>query len=331
MSLLLGSFFLLTGCGKPKFHTLHGDTMGTTYQVSAQVPNDVDLNTLKASIDQRLEAINQSMSTYIEDSEISKFNRLPAGKTLEVSDDFVNVTALAKEIYQQSGGAFDPTVATLVDIWGFGGGSSKSSVKEPPSKVEIKKALAVTGFDKVAIKDNQLSKIANVRLDFSAIAKGYAVDQIAQLLRNENINNFLVEIGGEIVTQGISPRGGPWRVAITAPKSLQSEISRLELQDAAMATSGDYRNYFDYQGKRYSHTINPKTGYPVEHRLSSVTVLQETAAASDAWATALLVLGVNKGFELADKEQLPIYMIYRDGNQFSLKYTDNMNRYFPKK
>lgn len=332
MSLLVGSFFLLSGCGKPKFHTLSGETMGTTYTVSAKVPQQVKIDELKSKIDARLDDINQSMSTYIADSEISLFNKLAVGEAMEISKDFAKVTELAKQVYTESEGAFDPTVATLVDLWGFGAGSKTANAEEktPPSDEAIKAALTNTGFDKVVLADYKLSKTADVRIDYSGIAKGYGADQVAQLLRDNNINSFLVEVGGEIVTQGVSPRGGPWRIAVTAPKSLQSQISRLEMQDAGMATSGDYRNYFDYKGVRYSHTINPKTGYPVEHRLSSVTVMQETSAAADAWATALLVLGVDKGFALAEKEELPVYMIYRGNDGFALKHTGTMQRYFPK-
>ena len=331
MSLLVGSFFLLTGCGKPKFHTMTGNTMGTTYHVTAQFADKkISAEDLQAQIDARLESINLSMSTYKPDSEISQFNQMKVGEKLTVSDDFVKVYSVAKTIYDETDGAFDPTVSPLVDLWGFGGGSETGVDRKPPSDADIKKALTNVGFDKVVLKDNELSKTAAVTLDFSAVAKGYGVDQVAKLLHDQDINNFLVEVGGEIVTDGISPRAGPWRVAVTTPKSLSNAISRIELKDAALATSGNYRNYFDYEGVRYSHTINPKTGYPVEHRLSSVTVIQPTAAEADAYATALLVMGVEKGFNFAKEKELPVYMIYNDGTAFDLKYTDMMKDYFPK-
>ncbi|MCY4046273.1 MAG: FAD:protein FMN transferase, partial [Cellvibrionales bacterium] len=330
-SLLVGSFFLLTGCGKPKFHTMTGNTMGTTYHVTAQFADKkIAEADLKAQIDARLESINQSMSTYKTDSEITQFNQMKVGEKLTVSNDFVNVYTIAQRIYEETDGAFDPTVSTLVDLWGFGGGSDQSVDKKPPSDADIKAALKNVGFDQVVLKDNELSKTAPVTLDFSAIAKGYGVDQVAELLRNLHINSFLVEVGGEIVADGMSPRAGPWRVAVTTPKSLNNAISRLELKDAALATSGNYRNYFDYEGVRYSHTINPNTGYPVKHELSSVTVIQPTSAEADAYATALLVMGVEKGFNFAKEKDLPVYMIYSDGKAFDLKYTDMMKDYFPK-
>lgn len=330
MSLILGSFLYLSGCGKAKFHHFQGDTMGTSYHISAQVPASVDLEKLQQTIDEKLLQINQSMSTYIETSEISRFNRLPINQPFPVSDDFLHVFTIAENVYLASSKAFDPTVSALVDLWGFGGNSPPEGISAPPSQDDIDKAKESIGFNKIERQGNSLIKKANVKLDFSGVAKGYGVDVLAQVMQDHNINNFLIEIGGEMRTAGISPRAGAWRIAITAPEVLKDQISRLDLQNASLATSGDYRNFFDHNGVRYSHTINPTDGYPIKHRLSSVSVIADNTATADAWATALLVLGEEKGFTLAEKQNLAIYMIYNDGKTFKLKYTASMEEYFPK-
>ncbi|NRB41159.1 MAG: FAD:protein FMN transferase [Pseudomonadales bacterium] len=310
------------------YQKIAGPTMGTSYHITAEFPADLDSTALKAAIDQRLVDINQSMSTYIADSEISQFNHLAVQQAMSVSTDFVKVLLISKQIYQESDGAFNPTIGPLVDLWGFGPALSVENFQKKPAVEHIQAKLSQLDFTALILDVNKIRKLKPLSLDFSAVAKGYAVDEIADLLIRFNVLNYMVEIGGEVMTAGLSPRGVSWRIGIEQPSNVRGKTFKaLQLNNAAVATSGDYRNYMEIDGKRYSHTIDPVTGYPVDHKLSSVTVIAKTVAVADAWATAIMVLGQDKGYQLAKSLNLAIYMIYRDGDDFAVKYTAAMQPY----
>ncbi len=300
---------------RPEVIKLAGATMGTTYHISLVVEDgEIDSQVLQASIDQRLESINLQMSTYISESEISHFNREPPDQWFYISDDFFKVLQLSMEISWLSNGAFDPSIGPLVNLWGFGPKQQGAPQDQAPSEQAIAAALSQVDFRALVLDlaENKILKKKPIVIDLSAFAKGYAVDQVAELLEGEGFSNYMVEIGGELRLSGNSPRGGPWRIAIEEPVDGAQQLHRaIELTNKAVATSGDYRNYFEQDGKHYSHTIDPTTGRPVVHRLVSVTVISDTAAEADALATAVLVLGEKAGYKMAQDYNLAVYIIYR--------------------
>ncbi|MFC3155312.1 FAD:protein FMN transferase [Gilvimarinus japonicus] len=326
LTLLSASFLflclLISGCTpsgteRPSVK-FSGQTMGTHYHITVVGPAsgefEVNVDALQSAVDEQLVQINQMMSTYIDDSELMQFNREPVNEWVELSEPVMEVLSISEDISQRSYGAFDITVGPLVNLWGFGPQMQPDRVPDPD---ELAAALARTGHEYLQLDVNRARRTANISVDLSAVAKGYGVDWIANFLTDRGFDNFMVEIGGEVRVVGDSPRSTPWRIAIEQPSVLAGGARlALNVDNHAVATSGDYRNYFEVDGVRYSHTINPKTGRPIKHNLASVTVVAETAARADAWATALNVLGPEKGMELANAEQLAVYMIVKDGDGF---------------
>ena len=319
-SIILFVILVLSGCGnKPEILNISGSKMGTTYQITV-IADQLPPEDLEQQIEQLLSKVDNSMSTYKKDSEISQFNRLSAGKTMTISQEFAEVVKISQKVWQLSNGAFDPTIGPLVDLWGFGPGERHDSI--PSSKI-IALTKAKIGFDSVVLKEQTLSKTKAVELDLSAVAKGYAVDRVADLLEMLALPDYLVEIGGEIRVSGLNADSVAWRIAVEQPQ-LFAEVDRvLSITDIAVATSGDYRNYFEKDGVRYSHTINPNTGMPVNHNLASVTVFAGSCAEADAWATAFSVIGAEQSLELADKHNLAAYMLVRENGQFVPKLSAN--------
>jgi thiamine biosynthesis lipoprotein len=301
------------GCSsKPEIIEISGSKMGTTYHITV-IADQLPPSDIEQQIDQLLSKVDHSMSTYKKDSEISRFNRLNVGQQLEISQEFADVLQISREIWQLSEGAFDPTLGPLVDLWGFG---PKATGDLIPSDQDITAALKNTGFDGVVLKGLILTKNKPVALDLSAVAKGYAVDIVSNYLEMSALPDYLVEVGGEIRVSGFNSEGMPWRVAIEQPQLLASVNKIVGLTDMSIATSGDYRNYFERDGIRYSHTIDPRTGKPIDHNLASVTVLIDSCAEADAWATAFSVLGAQQSIELAEKLDLAMYMLVRQNDQF---------------
>jgi len=319
------SLLLLAACSEPPRQLkLSGASMGTTWHVTAILPARVisDETQLLEGIESRLEAVNASMSTYRPESEISRFNSAPVGDWFSISPDFYQVLSTAMAISWQSGGAYDVTVGPLVNLWGFG---PDGSDVETPSSETVTAMLERVGQDKLGVdgEGSRIRKLADLYLDFSSIAKGFAVDEMSRWLAGEGIDDYLVEVGGEMRVSGMSGRGDPWRVAIEKPDSNSLGIQRaIRLSNVAVATSGDYRNFFEVDGVRYSHTIDPRTGYPVAHELVSVTVVHPSAMIADAWATALTVLGAQDAWTVAQAEGLAVYFIQRDGEGFQSRYTE---------
>lgn len=329
---LLSAFVLLVlvaGCqGDEAALQFSGKTMGTHYNVTV-VPEgeDVDAGELQRLVDEQLEAVNQSMSTYIADSELNQLNAAPVGEWVEISEPLHSVLLTAMEVSWLSAGAFDVTVGPLVDLWGFGPPGRDDT---PPSAVELAEVRKWVGFQHIELdlQHPRVRKLQPVRIDLSAIAKGYGVDVVAESLSGAGLTNFLVEIGGELRLAGHSPRGTPWRVAIERPDAMPGQVQQaVTLTDVGLATSGDYRNYFEQDGKRFSHTIDPTSGAPVTHALASVSVVAENAAYADALATALEVLGPEKARRLAEQQGLAVFLIIRKGDEFVTWHSDAFTPY----
>jgi len=335
-ALLLLIPFVLTACSEQETVVrIEGPTMGTSYHI-AWVGMKSGADELQKVVDDRLVQINKAMSTYDPQSELSLINqgKAPVNKDgwIPVSTDLSQVLVDSIEIYRKSEGLFDISVGPLVNLWGFG---PDASLDEVPSAEALQAAMDKVGLDALELNaDKTAIQLKSPRyLDLSAIAKGWGVDDLAELLQSRGINNYMVEVGGEIRTGGLKADGSPWKIAIERPGSL-TDGRRVELviepEDSAVATSGDYRNYFEQDGVRYSHTINPYTGRPITHRLASVTVVTDSSAMADGWATALNVAGPEKGMELAEKYQLAVFMIVRDEQGFSELSSSRFRKQFIK-
>ena len=328
--MLLTGFFiavnLFIGCTqKPLAVSIVGYTMGTSYSVKVSTELSQDqLDKLREQIKIELADVNQVFSTYIAESEVSKFNKSVSTKWQPASMELISVLSSAIDISQQTKGLYDVTVGPLVNLWGFGPNFSEDDI---PTSVDINAALATTGYGKISFDASRKlirKSIQNVYLDFSSIAKGYGVDRLVLLLEKLGYTNYMVEIGGEIRVKGINSKGVAWLIAVEKPDSKQRSIQQiLSLNNISLATSGDYRNYFERDGVRYSHTINPLSGWPVKHTLVSVTVLADSAMKADAWATALLATGVEKGYDLAIKNKLSVLFITRQQDSLVEKMTPN--------
>lgn len=305
--------WLLSGCsGSTEVHKLNGYSMGTSFTVSL-VAKESEARALDTEVRSTIEDVNLAMSTYLPRSDVSRFNDSPVDGWIAVSPMTAEVVTIALEVAEASNGAFDPTVGPLVDLWGFG---PRETTDQVPSESDIEAALAMVGWQAIEVDStaNKLRKSAPRELDLSAIAKGYAVDKVGDMLEARGLDNYLVEIGGEMRYAGTKPGNEPWHVAIETPDSEQRSVYKvLEVTEGAMATSGDYRNFFEQDGQRYSHTLDPTTGYPIRHDLVSATVLAERSVISDAYATAFMVMGAEDAMALANELDLAVYLIQRDG------------------
>ena len=305
----------LAACGDQRLPQLElgGSALGTTFRIAIVEPaEDLDTASLETGITDALARVDKLASTWRSDSELSRFNAANSTDWVEVSADFCGALADALQISRDTSGAFDVTVGPLVNLWGFG---PDGPVVEPPSDSDIERALQRVGFEKVhtdcersiARKDD-----AAVYVDLSGWAKGLAVDVVATVLDDSQIDNYLVEIGGELRVSGHNSERRKWSVAIEAPSTSQRVPHAIvRVTDTSVATSGDYRNYFAHENQRYSHTIDPRTGRPVTHDLAAVTVIHAVNAYADAMATALLVLGPENGPSLARDLGIAAYFLVR--------------------
>ena len=313
----ISSVLMLSACQqKPDYDNLSGETMGTSYHISYQLPKGADEAAIQAAIDKRLQDINDSMSTYQADSTISKFNQLGKDTPIAIDADFSHVLQASRQVYELSGGAFDPTVMPLIETWGFGSTMTVERLQSPPTALEIAQAKALVDFKSVIQKEQSIYKTKDgVELDFSAVAKGYGVDVIADVLRDDyQIRNYMVEIGGEVATSGVSAQQQPWQIAIDAPIEGSTVSARQTVavirqpinisNNMHLATSGNYRNSVVFDGKHYSHTIDPTTGEPIVGGAPSVTVAAETVALADAWATALTAMPYEKALATAKEHNI---------------------------
>ena len=303
---------------------ISGLTMGTTYSVKIKNNNEtVNKKNIRNDIEKILSEINQSMSTYIEKSELSKINYSKSLGWHTLSDDLFTVIEHANNISKKTNGAFDITIGPLVNLWGFGPNKSENKIPSTESIELVKKDI---GYRKILLNKSQkkISKLVpDLYLDLSGIAKGFAVDKIARHLEKKNLENYLIEIGGELLANGINNDKMIWQIGIENPNVRDKQVKRIiQLKNMAMATSGDYKNYFEENGVRYSHTIDPVTGNPIKHKLVSVTVLDSTALNADALATAFMVMGPEKTLLLASDLKVAVYLIIKNGQILEERYND---------
>lgn len=292
--------------------------MGTTWSVKVVGYESVDAPVIQSGIQAVLDDINAKMSNWDNASEISRFNTSSSGCT-RVSAETAEVVQISQDLSRLSDGVFDATLGPLIELWGFG---AEFTVDQTPKLEDIEDRLEQIGYQKLHLNGNQLCKDTdNLHLNLSATAKGYGVDRVAEYLASSGFDRYLVEVGGELLARGLNRNDELWRIGIEAPLDnvISGQVQELvELQDQALATSGDYRNYFMQDGVRYSHIINPITGYPVPQEIASVTVLHKSSAWADAWATAFLVLGAERGLRLAEQENIAAYFVLRSAHGFEV-------------
>lgn len=304
--LIAGTIIIIRSQNSAPYRHNSGMAFGTIYNITYQCDSD-----LHSSIKAELARVDASLSTFNKQSVISKINR---NEDIEVDAYFKYVFEKAMQVAEQTGGAFDITVAPLVNAWGFGFKSGNH-----PRPATIDSLMRFTGYSKVRLEGNRVVKQdPGIMLDCNAIAKGYGSDAVARLLKSKGVANFMVEIGGEIVTKGISSMRVPWKIGVVKPvddsTGTADEIETIiNVTDKAMATSGNYRNFYYKDGKKYAHTIDPATGYPVQHNILSATVLAKECATADAYATAFMVMGIDKARQVLEKHpELMAYLIYAD-------------------
>ncbi len=322
-SVALALLVLLAGCQRQTLPVeLSGEAMGTTWHVTyLPLPGGAEPAAIKRELERRLAVVNDSMSTWQPDSEISRFNRSQPGDWVTVSAPFAEVVAAAMSIGELSGGAYDVTVGPLVELWGFGPARPRIDLPSDAA-IRARKELVGQRFLELDREQGRMRRLREVELDLSSIAKGYAVDLLAGALLAQQITDFLVEVGGEMRLSGSSPRGDAWRVAVERPQpGARSVALGLALTDVAIATSGDYRNYFEVDGRRYSHSIDPRSGRPVAHDLVSVTVIAADCMRADGWATALTVLGAEEALALAEAQGLAVYLLRQEGERIVPVYS----------
>ena len=323
------AYGLLAGCRSPEpvSEQIVGSTMGTTYSVQLPtLPDGLTVDTLLPQIEAELATINAQMSTYMDDSELSRFNAAPAGDWFPVSKELAEVVLAGIAMSDRTGGAFDVTVGPLVNLWGFGPAGRRGS---PPSSEELQAAQAHVGYERLQARTDPPAlrkEVDALYVDLSAIAKGYAVDRLAELLEDRGVTTYFVDIGGEVRTHGLKPDGSAWTLGIEEPRADGRALARaVRMPDGAMATSGDYRNYFEVNGKRYAHVLDPRTARPVEHGLASVSVFAASCIEADGLATALLVMGADEAFSFAEGADLPVLLIERRDGELVQRATSRFD------
>ena len=316
--LIVGTVLIIRQQHNMPYQKCAGTIFGTTYHITYQYDDD-----LQPELEARMKEVDNALSMFNKESIISKVNN---NQPVELNEMFVEVFQQAQKISEDTNGAFDITVAPLVNAWGFG-----FKNEQMPDKHAVDSLMAIVGYQKVSYDGKHIIKRdPRITLDCSAIAKGYGVDVVAQLLEEKGIDNYMVEIGGEVVTHGISEKRVPWKIGVTKPTDdpLQegNELQTvLNLTDKAMATSGNYRNFY-YKGKRkYAHTIDPKTGYPVQHSILSATVLTNRCMRADAYATAFMVMGFEGAKKVLERNpDLMAYLIYDDHGKMAVWYSPSL-------
>jgi thiamine biosynthesis lipoprotein len=332
LALLITLALTLSACfpSNPSKNTevlLQGRTMGTTYNIKIVTTKEqvIELK-LQQKIDAALKQVNQAMSTYIKSSEISQFNQSTSTESIEISSGFARVLKESIRIGKLSKGKLDITVGPLVNLWGFG-------PEQRPEKVPSDELLATTkkrvGLQNLMLEGNKLSKeIPDLYIDLSTTAKGYGVDIVAELIEKNGITNYLVEIGGELRLKGFKSTGELWAIAIEKPLTNERSVQEVIIpKDNAVATSGDYRIYFEADGVRFSHIIDPATGKPINHKLVSVTVIHRSSMTADGLSTALMVMGMEQGMAFAVDNNLAALFISKTENGFDEQFTVKFKQY----
>lgn len=313
----------LSGCDRQETRSalvLEGKTMGTVWRVSLAGVEPARKAALQQAIQQQLDQDDQTLSTWKKDSVLSRFNQYQGSEPQPVSADMADILVQALRIGQKTDGAMDITVGPLVNLWGFG------PAKQPqhtPTDAEIAAARAQTGLQHLRViqgVDGQwLQKdLPALYVDLSTMGEGYATDHLARLMEQQGITDYLVSVGGAVLSRGNNASDQPWRVAIQKPTDRENAVeARVDLQGHGISTSGSYRNYYELDGKRISHVIDPATGRPIDHNLVSATVIATTALEADGWDTGLMVLGTERAKALALKEHLAVYLISKQGDGFT--------------
>ncbi|MDP2571128.1 FAD:protein FMN transferase [Vibrio penaeicida] len=328
---VLTSLLFLAGCSQPKEQIhLSGPTMGTTYNIKyIEVDGAPASADIQKEVDKLLELVNDQMSTYRKDSELSRFNQYKGNEAFEVSAETAIVVKEAIRLNELTRGALDVTVGPLVNLWGFGPEARPEVV---PSDEELSARKAMTGISHLSATSTTLTKtLPELYVDLSTIAKGWGVDVVANYVESLGIHNYMVEIGGEIRLKGVNQSEEAWRIAIEKPSTTERAIQEIiEPGDMAIATSGDYRNYFEKDGIRYSHIINPQSGKPIDHKVVSVTVLHPSSMTADGLSTGIMVLGEDAGLEIANENDLAVMIIVKTEQGFEEIYSDAFKKYLNK-
>ncbi|MDI3203531.1 FAD:protein FMN transferase [Pseudomonas shahriarae] len=307
---------ILTGCGGDEpLEAFGGPTMGSTYSIKyVRTPGTPAANEVQPQVERILAEVDRQLSTYRSDSDIERFNDLPANRCQPMPESILQLVRTGEQLSQASGGAFDLTVEPLLNLWGFGPQARQVKVPDP---MTLALARQRVGHQHLRIDGHQLCKDAAVQVDFNSIAAGYTVDRIAERLGQLGIQRYLVEVTGELKAAGRKPDGTPWRVALEEPRDDQQVAERVIVVDGfGVSTSGDYRNYFQQDGRRYSHTLDARSGAPITHHLASVTVLEPSALMADGLSTLLLVLGPDEGWDYAEKQRIAAFFVMREGDAF---------------
>lgn len=317
---LLMIALMTTGCSEqpktPQVLHITGQTMGTTYSIKWVDDEPEHQTIVQNQVEKRLALLNSHLSNYDKTSEVSEFNQKKVDIKYKASKDFFETLTIAQAVSKHTHGAFDVTIAPLINIWGFG---PNGKVSKQPSQQQIISAKQATGYHKIDLlpKKRLIKKNAPVTINLSAVAKGYGVDALAETLELLRIDSYFIEIGGEVFAKGSKPNGQSWKVGIEKPTHDSRQLQEIiALDNVALATSGDYRNYFEENGVRYSHTINPVTGRPIAHKLASVSVIKKTCAEADAYATALMVLGDQQGITFAKQHHIDALFIIKTPDGF---------------
>jgi thiamine biosynthesis lipoprotein len=315
-AIILAGTMFLSGCSKPpKIEKISGYAQGTTYHISWWSKQPVSVDKIRKQFGQTLAAIDKELSTYRDDSYISRFNHNPSTEWQPASDDFIHLISIAKTINHKTQGCYDPTIGPLFALWGF-----KKEVLHVPDAQQIAIAKAELGIDKIEVDraGKRIRKtIPKVQLDFSSMGEGYTIGKLSQVLESQGITNYLVEFGGDMKIRGHKPEGQKWRIAIERPIPAKEGLVPYKIvtiqdeQGVTLDTSGTYHRSFDANGKEYSHILDPRTGAPVTHHLVSASVFGTDPLLSDAWATAMLCLGPKVGSEVARREHLEVFFIVK--------------------
>ncbi|MFP2770386.1 FAD:protein FMN transferase [Oceanisphaera sp. KMM 10153] len=330
----LGLAFLLVACKpatveRPQQH-LTGNTMGTYYSVKVVDVDASRARVLQAEIDRRLEQLNDQMSTYREDSELSRFNRHQGADPVPVSADTARVVTAALQLGRMTDGALDVTVGPLVNLWGFGPDARPSRI---PSLQLLAETRARTGLQHLRVgidseAEYLYKQLPELYVDLSAIAKGFGVDMVSEYLAEEGVTDHLVEIGGEVRLSGLNRHGQPWTIAVEKPGPATGSVQQvIAVGNSSVATSGDYRNYYELDGQRLSHTIDPRTGQPITHQLASVTVIHPSCMIADGLATALTVMGPEQALAFAEQHRLAVYLLTKTDDGFRVDMTSAFKKY----
>jgi thiamine biosynthesis lipoprotein len=317
---------LSIGCTDRPIHKLQGFAQGTSYHISFWSETPLNKEEVKGAVESEFERIDLLLSNYRPDSVIEKFNQANDNESLEVGSEIVSLVRIAAAVNKASQGCYDLTIKPLFDLWKF-----NTDKPQIPDQAAIRQTLNLIGMDKLEVIDDShlRKKQSGLKVDVSSIAQGYSVESISRILEQKGIRHYLVEIGGELKTRGHKPDMQPWRIAVEKPlpgeQMLQKVMTMPKESPLAIMTSGTYRHYFDDSGKRYSHILDARTGYPVTHDLVSVTVAHADPIQADAWSTALLCLGRQEGLQAANAHNIPALFIEHKNNQLVESRSDPLN------